>query len=196
MNPTLKNFDMLEVVPYNGNEVQVGDVITFISPNRDRSITHRVISVDSRGIRTLGDNNSTVDDDFRQAEDIIGQVVCAQRKKRHLQIYGGKTGHLYAIGIRSIRLVRVSFWRMLLIFRPIYHYMCRRSAPLKKYVPPKLQPRVLSFTRGDMVDQQLVMGKRVIGRRSPDGSRWQIKPPFRLFVDEKTFDKQPTGSPN
>jgi len=191
MNPTLKNLDMLEVVPYNGEEVKKGDVITFISPICDRSITHRVISVDSRGIRTLGDNNGHEDVGFRQAEDIIGKVVSAKRKKRHLIIYGGNMGCIHAAWVRLICRIRNGFWRFLQIFRPVYHYICKKSSSLMKYAPPKLQPKILTFTRGDVVDQQIVIGKKVIGRRSYDGHRWQIRPPFRLFVDEKILNTLP-----
>ncbi len=188
MNPTLKNLDILEVVPYDGKEVKKGDVITFMSPMCERSITHRVISVDSRGARTLGDNNKHVDADFRQPEDIIGKVVSAKRKKRHLTIYGGNMGRIYATWIRFIRRIRIGFWRFLLIFRPVYYCVCQKSSSLMKYAPPELQPKVLIFTRGNVIEQQIVMGKKVIGRLSNNGHRWQIKPPFRLFVNEKILN--------
>ncbi|HGJ66659.1 TPA: signal peptidase I [bacterium] len=188
MNPTLKNLDILEVVPYKDKNVRKGDVITFISYLHDRSITHRVISVDSRGIRTLGDNNRYADVGFRQIEDIIGKVVYARRKNRRLRIYGGKIGQIYVSWIRFLRRIKIMLSYSLLIFRPAYYYLCRRSYHIGKYIPPRLKPRVLTFTKGDVVDKQIVMGKRVIGRRSPNGIGWQIKPPFRIFINEEKLN--------
>ena len=63
MNPTLKAPDILHVIPYNGGKIKCGDVIVFEHPEGDgkNRITHRVISVDSNGIRTHGDNNCNID---------------------------------------------------------------------------------------------------------------------------------------
>lgn len=195
MNPTLKNLDILTVVPYNNNEVKVGDVITFTAPYCDRSITHRAISVDSRGVRTFGDNNNRIDIGFRQPEDIIGKVEYAKRKKRYFKVHGGKIGHLYGIIIRSIRYAKEIFWRKLFVIQPVYYSLSKKSMPLMKYAPPKLRPRVFSFTRGDFIEQQLVIGKRVVGRRSPGSQKWQIKPPFRFFIDEEILNTKPPQKP-
>jgi hypothetical protein len=38
---------------------------------------------------------------------------------------------------------------------------------------------------------QLLMGRRVIGRWLPGMSRWHIRRPFRLFVDEASLPENP-----
>jgi hypothetical protein len=47
---------------------------------------------------------------------------------------------------------------------------------------PLLPPaRVLAFKRPNGVELHLLLGRRVIGRRLPGHTRWQIKRPFRLL---------------
>jgi len=47
-----------------------------------------------------------------------------------------------------------------------------------------MRPRVISFNRDAGTELQLVMGRRVIGRWLEGKSGWNIRRPFRLFVDE------------
>ncbi|KPK14349.1 MAG: hypothetical protein AMK69_28945 [Nitrospira bacterium SG8_3] len=54
MNPTLKPGDQLWITPYNGQKVQRGDVVVFISPGDGSRVVHRIVSLDPSGIRTQG----------------------------------------------------------------------------------------------------------------------------------------------
>jgi len=58
MNPLLMGGDGLHIVPYKGRPIRPGDVIVFIRPGGETKVVHRVVSVDSRGIKTRGDNPS------------------------------------------------------------------------------------------------------------------------------------------
>jgi len=181
MNPTLKDRDLLQTVPYGHRRVRCGDVIVFMSPNDNRSVTHRVVAVDLRGIRTQGDNNSEVDPWVLQHDNITGRVVYAQRRNRQLRIYGGTAGRLFAVVIRSIRIIRLHTFSLL---RPFYRYLVR-SGVLRKCM--SVQTKIVYFNRPAGIELQLLMGRRVIGRRLPESNKWQIHPPFRLFVDETSL---------
>ncbi|HEX2720190.1 MAG TPA: S26 family signal peptidase, partial [Candidatus Deferrimicrobium sp.] len=61
MNPTLREPEMMEIVPYDNRRVRVGDVVFFLPPQTDRPLVHRVARVTTAGISTLGDNNTQED---------------------------------------------------------------------------------------------------------------------------------------
>jgi signal peptidase I len=188
MNPTLRNADLLEVVPYDDRKIRRGDVITFMPLNAEISITHRIISVDVRGVRTLGDNNSTADPGYIQPDNIIGRVVYAKRNKRQLCVYGGREGRIYAIVIRSIRRIKIRLRTVLILLRPIYLYICR-SKTLRKFIPAKTDLKIFSFSRPNGIELHLFWGHRIIGRLAPGASQWHIKVPFRLFIDVDSLPK-------
>jgi hypothetical protein len=180
MNPTLKSGDVLQVIPYDGKKVRRGDVIVFLSPENGHIITHRVISVDSQGIKTRGDNNNQVDPLILTPDHILGHVVCAKRRDRRRKIFGGSIGRLFAGAIRAIHVIDESVSSLL---RPVYHRLAR-SGVFRGLLPGRMEPRVLSFNRPGGTELQLLMGRRVIGRWLPGRDRWRIRRPFRLFVDE------------
>ena len=188
MNPTLRNADLLEVVPYDDRKIRRGDVITFTQLKGEFSVTHRIISVDTRGVRTLGDNNSIADAGYIQPKDIIGCVVYARRNKRRICIYGGTVGQIYAIVIRLIRRIKIRLRIVLILLRPIYLYLCRSKA-LRKCISAKTDLRIFSFSRPNGIELQLFWGSRIIGRLAPGASQWHIKVPFRLFVDVDSLPK-------
>jgi signal peptidase I len=184
MNPTLKNLDMLIIVPYNEKKIQRGDVITFVLPDRAISITHRVVSVDEKGVKTLGDNNNLLDEYLLQPEDIWGCVEYAERKNKRIRIYGGTTGHLYAKIIRSIRRIKHTIPKIFKPLRPIYIFL-HRSGFLARFVPDKMKPRTIYYEKQNGDELHLLMGKWLIGRIDRKRTNWDIRLPFRLFVNEK-----------
>jgi len=184
MNPTLKNLDMLIVVPYGEKKIRRGDVITFMPPDRDISITHRVVSVDEKGVKTLGDNNDLPDDCLLQPEDIWGCVEYAERKNKRIRIYGGITGHLYAKIIRAIRRIKRTIPKIFMPLRPIYRFL-HRSGLLARFVPDRLKPRTIYYEKQDGGEFHLLMGKWLIGHLDHNRTDWYIRIPFRLFVHEK-----------
>ena len=71
MRPTLKPGDKLFVA--SGGDVRVGDVVVFRLDEK-LHIAHRVVSVDSRGIITRGDNAHSHDARILQPYDILGNA--------------------------------------------------------------------------------------------------------------------------
>ena len=185
MNPTLKSGDGINVIPYGKRKIRIGDVIVFPIPKGYHNVVHRVISIDSQGIRTRGDNNSNIDSWTLSHDGIIGHVFRVQRGNRWRSIHGGLRGLLYSLGIRANRMIDIKISSLL---HPAYHWLARTGA-LRPWLSARMQIRVLYFNRSTGTELQLIMGRRVIGRLLPDRSQWVIRRPFRLFVDEAALPK-------
>lgn len=188
MWPTLREPDMLEIVPYGGRPVRVGDVVFFTPPEGDRSVVHRVVRVTPPGatpggIRTRGDNNSQDDAHLLQSTDITGRVVAAWRGQRRRKIAGGRAGWLasYLFRWRGVLDRRVSQ----LLHAP-YRALARWGI-VRRLLPACLRPRVVEFRVGGQSQLQLLLGKRVAGRYDARRRQWHIQRPFRLFVDESVL---------
>jgi hypothetical protein len=183
MNPTLEPGVRLDVSAYHGQKIRKGDVIVFIPPGGDSKIVHRVISVGSDGIRTRGDNRKHEDDWVLSPDNILGRVVAGWRGKRRQSIFGGPLGRLFAASVRIIHAIdsRVSY-----LLRPAYNELAAGSI-FVRLLPAQMRPRVILFNRAAGKELQLLMGRYVIGRWLSGKSGWNIRRPFRLFVDEESL---------
>lgn len=185
MNPTLKAPDILHVIPYNGGKIKCGDVIVFEHPEGEgkNKITHRVISIDSNGIMTQGDNNCNVDYFLLKPNDVIGKVVSVRRGSRNIRIYGGKIGELIFLKNTVFRKLDGSVSALL---HPAYRWLSRTGV-FRLWLPSSMKPRVIAVKRPFGTEFQLLIGKHLIGRRLPYNGKWQIRRPFRLFIDEASL---------
>ena len=187
MNPTLRPGVLLHVRAYHGQKIRRGDVVVFIPPGGDSKIVHRVTSVNSDGIRTQGDNLNHEDDWILGRENILGRVVSAQRGNGRLRVFGGPLGHSFAKAIRTIKSIDSILSSLL---RPFYKWLAEGGV-FKQWLPRHMRPRVISFNREAGTELQLVMGRKVIGRWLAGKSGWNIRRPFRLFVDEESLPENP-----
>ncbi|MGD8706250.1 MAG: S26 family signal peptidase, partial [Syntrophobacterales bacterium] len=183
MNPTLKPGVRLDVSAYHGQKIRKGDVIVFIPPGGDSKIVHRVTSVNSDGIRTRGDNRNHEDDWVLSRDHILGRVVATQRNNRRRRIFGGPLGRFFAVTVRVIRAMDSPVSHLL---RPAYNELAKVSI-FTQLLPAQMRPRVISLNRTAGEELQVLMGRRVIGRLLPGMTRWHIRRPFRLFVDEEAL---------
>jgi signal peptidase len=185
MNPTLRQGDLLTVVPYEGRAVQRGDVIYFDPPGGERKVVHRVVRVTPQGVRTRGDNNSADDPYLLQASDIIGQVVAAQRGSRRRLIAGGWRGQFVMHWNRPRRL---AFRLSARLLHGVYHGLAETGV-FRRLLPPGLRPRLVTFEARHQKYLKLMMGGRVVGQYDTRQEQWHIQRPFRLFVDESTLPR-------
>jgi len=183
MNPTLRSGDGLQIIPYNGKKIRSGDVIVFNSPEDGRKITHRVVSINSAGIKTRGDNNKNIDPWLLSSEKIIGRVVYAQRGKRRRTIFGGMIGQSYSVTYRVARKFSSAISPLL---RPPYHWLAQAGF-IKRWLKIWTKLQILSLKRPAGQELQLLLGPHVIGRLLPGRVQWNIRRPFRLIVDEESL---------
>jgi len=185
MNPILKSGDVLSVIPYRSRKIHAGDVVVFQNSAKNHDVVHRVISVNSWGISTRGDNNNSSDPWVLGPDDIIGRVVSTQRRSKTLTVHGGAWGIISSFALRKIKHVNSAVSKIL---HPVYHWLAG-SGIFKKHIRLLPKTRVVSFHRPEGTEYHLLIGKRVIGRRNPASTCWYIARPFRLFVDETSLPK-------
>ena len=186
MNPLLKNADKVRFVPYGSNKIRSGDIVVFAIPKSRYKIIHRVTSIGSRGIRTRGDNRTKEDPWILSPDDILGRVVSFQRKNRARKISGGPKGRLFSLGVRALFTTRSG---MVYILRPAYGWFARTGL-FRRTLPIQKKTHIVAFRRPYGTELQLLLGRLIIGRLLPMGDGWQIRKPFRLFIDETSLPKE------
>ncbi len=183
MSPALKATDIIHVLLCKGKQIRRGDVIVFSPPGSNDMVVHRVVSFSDQGLSTRGDNNNDIDTWSLSPDRIVGRVVQAQRENRRLTIYGGIRGLLYVSAIRFLYNFDSTISSFL---HPVYHRLAETGL-FRRWLPDKIDIRVLSFNRSDGMEFQLLMAGHVIGRLLPGKNEWFIRRPFRLFVNEASL---------
>lgn len=181
MGAVFRDGDRLMIEPCEIADLVKGDIVVFIAPGGGERIVHRVIAVGADRFRARGDANPGADPWLFNGEHLIGRVTAYERNGDLYPVAGGRRGRLRALVTRTIR--RVDHHSSS-IFHPIYRRLSRSSI-LKRLIPGSLRPRVLLLRKEGDTEMQLLMGRRVIGRRTAGGSGWTIRRPFRIFVDEE-----------
>jgi hypothetical protein len=187
MNPTLRRPDLLEVAPYAGKPVRVGDVILFSPPDYGGDVVHRVSRIAPQGIRTRGDNNDKEDPYVLVPGDVMGQVVAAWRGQKRRAIAGGRVGRVTGHWARWQLAADRSAERL---FSPLRGILVRWGA-LRLLIPAHLRPRVVVFGAGQSKSWQVLTGSTVVGRYDFARRQWCVKWPFRPFVDESSLPEPP-----
>lgn len=188
MNPTLRAGYLLTVTPYVNEPILKGDVIYFQHQGQ-MAVVHRVVQVAEEGIKTRGDNKYFNDPYLLQEDDIIGKVVAAQSGRNRWKIHGGKRGWLV---MRKNRLASSICRSGAKLMAGPYRWLANQGI-FFAMLPPSFRPKVIVF-KAKMGQGQfklkLMVGKREVGRYDYKNERWQIRPPFRLFVDQSELYRQ------
>ncbi|HEX7503355.1 MAG TPA: SynChlorMet cassette protein ScmC [Acidobacteriota bacterium] len=191
MNPTLREPEMMEIIPYGSRPLRVGDVAFFLPAGTERPVVHRIIRITPAGISTLGDNNTQKDAFLLQPKCIKGRVVAAWRGQRRRKIAGGLPGRLTS---------RWLGWRHVLdrgaspLLHPLYHALSHRGF-IARVLPSRMRPRIVVFHAQGREQYQLLLGRRIIGRYDERRRQWQIQRPFQLFVDSRALPGQQNRDP-
>lgn len=81
MEPNIKKGSVIIISPVDIKSLQVGDVITFINPDDNKTVvTHRIVKIkegDEITFITRGDANNADDNDLLPANNILGKVHIA-----------------------------------------------------------------------------------------------------------------------
>jgi SynChlorMet cassette protein ScmC len=192
MNPTLREPEIMEIMPYGGSPLRVGDVAFFQPPDAEQPVVHRIVRIAPEGVSTLGDNNTHEDAFLLQPESIKGRVVAAWRGQKRRQIAGGLPGRLASRWLSWRRFIDRGLSPLL---HPLYHALSHRGF-IARVLPAPLQPRVVVFRTQGREQFQLLLGKRIIGRYDERRHQWQIQRPFHLFVDKGALPGQQNRNPS
>jgi hypothetical protein len=183
MRPLFQPGDRIYYASCRIEKVRKGDVIIFLPLGQKERVVHRVVSTGPDGIRTKGDANSYRDTWGLKQEDIVGRAVSVERGGREIPVAGGIAGRLLASLISAFR---KSDHLASHVLNPCYRGLAR-SGHFRALLPPALRPRVITFERDGAREMQLILGRRIIGRRPAGAGAWTIRRPFRIFVDEKAL---------
>jgi len=187
MLPTLREPEIIEIRPYGGKPLRVGDVAFFLSPETARPVVHRIIRMTPAGLSTGGDNNTKEDALLLPPESVKGRVVAAWRGQKRRKIAGGFQGRLTN---RWLRWRRVANRGLSLLLHPLYQALSRRGL-IAWALPVSFRPRVVVFQVRGRDQVRLLLGRRVIGRYDDNEHQWHIQRPFQLFVDRRLFPRPP-----
>ena len=179
MHPTLSELDLLEIKPYGQQPIRAGDVILFLLPRGGHPAVHRVVRISPEGIRTRGDSNDRLDPWVIHSENVIGRVVRAARGRRRRSIYGGMVGRFWSRGVGGLKVLERSL--------SFFYHRLARSNLIGCLVPLHKWTRIIAVNHADGRELKLILGRWVVGWRRPEGLAWQIRRPFRLFVDERSL---------
>jgi len=181
MYPTLQAGDGIELYTYKApSEMRVGDVIVYPHPNGSVDVVHRIIRINPDGVITRGDNNNKIDPYTVSFDDIIGKVIAAKRRDRYLCIRGGRTGFL----IHRLMLLRkyTRPW-VLLPFRMVSNAVAAWG--VLNVFHSALNLQIVRVRRNHRDQCILVSGNRAVCRQLADTVEWQIRFPYKLFVNKR-----------
>lgn len=123
MLPHIKVKDIVVTKKIPAEELEVGDIITFIAPDSRYggiSITHRILdkyydeSLGSYTYRTKGDANNTADSALVPNENILGKVILKIPKLGYLQdLLSSKGGLIFVVLIPCLVILSYDIMKIL-----------------------------------------------------------------------------------
>ncbi len=180
MNPSFIEPEMITVIPYTDAAIRKGDVICFKTDANENVIVHRVIGIKGSRIQTKGDNNAAPDPYAIEKKDIIGRVHESRRDGRLRKIHGGAIG-IAVMHLAKIRKPAVIFTTGML--HNAYRFISRTGI-MRRLLPESRQIEVAVFERKNIRYPKIIFSGRTIGRYDQKEKRWNIKRPYRIFLDE------------
>ena len=93
MSPFIRDNDVLTIVPMNTQAPRVGEVIALTLPGSGRLAIHRIVARAGTGWLVRGDNCPKTDGVVAR-ENIIGRVVCVERRGREVRLGLGAEARL------------------------------------------------------------------------------------------------------
>jgi signal peptidase len=180
MNPSFIEPEMIAVIPYKDSMIRKGDVICYKTDANEDVIVHRIIDIKGLRVKTKGDNNAAPDLYTIEKKDIIGRVYESRREGRLRTIHGGAMGIVVML-LARMRKPAVIFTIGMLhgVYRSI-----SRTGIMRKLLPENKQIDVAVFERKNIKYPKIVFSGRTIGTYNLKEKRWDIKRPYRIFVDE------------
>jgi len=187
MLPTFRPGDGLIIEPYaSPAHVRAGDVVLFIHPRKGYEVVHRVVRIAGATVATRGDNNRQPDPYLVAAENLLGKVVGLQRAGWTITVTAGVRGLARHYALRLVSLLLTGIAR---IVRPIYLGVAARGW-FRGWYRAFLDVRCVMFRRPEGVEYQMVWRRRCLAIRRAGQTTWQVRFPFRLFLDLDHIDQQ------
>jgi len=178
MSPLLCQGDILDISPCLKHPVFRGDIVLFKN-RKGIWIAHRIFAIKNGRIFTRGDNNDRPDGRWLPRAEIGGLVTGRWRKGRYLKVYGGRRGLLQCYFFLIYFNVRtVLNTKMSAVTAPFFLEV------LFNTVFP--HPKEICFKKESGTSRLLYLGKIHIGTFSERKKCWNIRFPYRLFIQDSS----------
>jgi hypothetical protein len=176
MSSIFQDMDVLYYIP--NKRIKPGDVVVIDIPRYEYKIIHRIISVGKKGIKTMGDSSPQPDNWPLKPDQVLGYVAYGYRGNRRFRVLNGPAG------LANMFLFRIKY----LTIRALFPFLSAiyRNYPISNLVMHLSRLKLVAFKRPSGIELHLLCRGKVIGRRPP-GKKWEIKPPFRYFIDENSL---------
>jgi hypothetical protein len=185
MKGTFRTGDMLSLSLVEMHDVQLGDVVVFLSlqNNVQKKIVHRVVFKNSRGLITRGDSAGTRDPGLVTEDMLVGRVISRQRNNRISMVRGGRVGQLKG------RLLNI-YWALRrktnrLIEKP--YTALKHSGMVCRVWKPRIT-RILLTTENNGPLIQFIHGKRLVARLWPGQNKFECRKPWDLVINPNFWD--------
>ena len=183
MYPTLRNGDGLVLEKFKSfDEIIVGDIITYPHPDPAKSfdVVHRIIKIEEEGVITRGDNNNKVDPYLVRFEDIKGKVNAVKRNNKVVNLKNGSLGYLVH---------RIMLFRKLLapILKPLRWFSAViEESKVFNFLNSLIQIEKIEVKKKGIKEVLLIYNGKVVGKKNVEkGNRWDIKFPYKYFIDKR-----------
>jgi signal peptidase I len=184
MKPTLLPGDKIITEEVAFDKLRPGDIIVYNSPKNIRlNVIHRIIKRNTDGLITRGDNNSQFDPYSVRPEHRPLKVIAIVRGSKRLLL--GRHGlilHRFRILQMKLRPFKNKY------LYPVYAFIADSGIFYPAGILFKTEIR--RFKRPKGIELQLFTAKRRIGILYPEGKKWQIRFPWRMFIKAPEIDKK------
>ncbi len=177
MWPTLRPGDVLRVEVASQELFRVGDILVFADRISGELVAHRLVSAGPHGLMFRGDNNDSMDAVVLGPGSIVGRVLQVERRDRIVSVPGGLRGRIQGLRRRIAK-------RFRRYFSTVIASALTRGSLGKRLSTIRLNTRLVSFESYAGTEYQLFWRSISVGRYRADKKCWQIRFPFRLFIDE------------
>ena len=150
MTPSIRDGDLVTIVPLGGREPRIGEVLAFVLPGQQKLIIHRAVAREGEGWLVRGDNGS-VSDGVVIAQSILGSVTQVRRNGRPVDFGSGLKGAGIARLSRSGVLILLQGARRLVRRPPAYLLLRAQSYASYRAVARRFAPhfRIEAATGAD-----------------------------------------------
>jgi signal peptidase I len=118
MSPFILNGDLISVSPMSDAPPEVGEVVAFIEPDMGKLVVHRIVSIESDGYLTWGDNQVDHSDGVIPTENILGRVTLVERDGKIIRFGLGPEKSLIA-SLSRRHLLQPYLTRLAPLIRPL-----------------------------------------------------------------------------
>lgn len=183
MSPLFTTLDQLRIEPVEFKDVCRGDILVFDHPTKAVHVVHRTVDVEADFIRTRGDNLSASDPYTLTELDELYRVVGVLREGQLHAVLNGPKGYRYAARQHRRLALRQNLRQPLLLILLALNSMM--PALLHKLLRKRL--RVIEKRVAGSSTQLLLLGKRLVGKRTSGEVEWTLTPPFDRLLSTQSL---------